>query len=95
MKLGTWLLSLVEPILAKLLLSVGFSVVSIVGFNTLIQQLKTQLQTSVGSLSGDLLGLFMLAGGGTGLGMVMGAITTRLLLWQAQKATQFLGKAPG
>lgn len=94
MKIGAWLLALIEPMIAKILIAVGFSLVSIVGVNTVVQQLKSQLHSTMGSLSGDILGLFLLAGGGTGLGMVMGAITTRLLLWQAQKATQFLGKAP-
>ncbi len=94
MKLGTFLLSLLEPALSRIFVALGLSVVSITGMQAIFQQLKVQLATGVNSLPSDALQLFLIAGGGEGLGILLGAITTRLMLWQVQKSTQFLGKSP-
>lgn len=93
MKIGTWLLSLVQPMIAKILIALGLSAVSIVGVTEAIDALRDQLTSSYSSMPGNFIGLFQLAGGGTAMGMILGAITTRLMLWQAQKSLQFLGKA--
>lgn len=95
MKFGTFLISLLRPALAKILTSLGFSVVSIVGMNALLAQLKTSLTSSFNSLPADALNLFLLGGGGTALGIVFGALTTKLLLWQIQRSTQILGSNNG
>lgn len=95
MKLGTFILSLLEPALARILAALGFSVVSIVGMDLIFDQMKTALITNLSAFPVAALQLFLLAGGGTALGIILGAITTRLLLWQAQKATQILGVNPG
>ena len=94
MKIGTWLLSLLQPALAKILTALGFSLVSIVGLDAIFQQLKGSLTSSLGALPAAALQLFLLAGGGQALGIVLGAITTKLLLWQIQKSTQILGINP-
>jgi hypothetical protein len=41
-----------------------------------------------------MLNVFLLAGGGVGFGMLMGAVTTRVMIWQIQNATKFLGTNP-
>ena len=64
MKLGTWLLSLAQPMLAKILLALGFSVVSIVGMESVINQVRDMLAAGIFGLSPDTLNLFLLAGGG-------------------------------
>ncbi|BEP55047.1 hypothetical protein GmRootV118_22910 [Variovorax sp. V118] len=95
MKLGTFLLSLLQPALAKILLSLGFSVVSIIGMQALLTQLKTSLVSSFSSLPADALSMFLLGGGGIALGIIFGALTTKLLLWQIQRSTQILGSNNG
>lgn len=95
MKIGTWLLSMMQPLLARILTALGFSVVSITGFDLAVGQLKDMVKGGINSLPGDTLNLFLYAGGGYGLGMILGAITTKLLLWQIQSATQILGRNPG
>lgn len=94
MKLGTWLLSLTEPFIAKVLLSLGFSVVSIAGMELVISQLKTGLLSGLTALPPDMLAVFQLAGGGTALGMIFGAITTKITLWAATNSTKILGANP-
>ena len=95
MKLGTWLLSLAQPMLAKILLALGFSVVSIVGMESVINQVRDMLAAGIFGLSPDTPNLFLLAGGGKALGIIMGAVTTKVLLWQIGNATKILGVNPG
>lgn len=95
MKLGTWLLSLVQPFIAKILISLGFSLVTITGMNAILDQIKTQLVSGLGGMAPDMAALFGLAGGGTALGMIVGALTTKLLLWSIQNSVKILGVNPG
>lgn len=92
MKLGTWLLSLLKPAIGKILASLGFSVVTIVGMEAILSQIRTQLVQGLGGLSADMFNVFLIAGGGQALGIITGALTTRLLLWKIQNATKILGK---
>lgn len=94
MKLGTWLLSLTQPFIAKVLLALGFSVVSITGMELIVSDMKTGLLSGLTSLPPDMLAVFQLAGGGTALGMIFGAITTKLTLWAALNSTKILGSNP-
>ncbi len=91
MKFGTWLLSMAQPLLAKILLSLGFSVVSIVGMDLVVTQVKGLLMEKVTSLPAEMLGLFQLAGGGVALGILFGAIATKIMLWQVMNSTKILG----
>ena len=95
MKIGTWVLSLIQPILGRILAALGFSVVSIIGMEAILSQIRTQLVSGLGGMSADMFNLFLLAGGGQALGIITGALTTKLLLWQVQNATKILGVNPG
>lgn len=95
MNLATFLLAIVSPLLGRVLVSLGFSVVTITGFNLVIDQLKDAVVDGVNSLPSQVINVFLLAGGGVGLGLIFGAITTRLLLWQITKSTRILGVNPG
>lgn len=95
MKIATFIMSLVQPLIARILAALGFSVVSIVGVTASLDAIKGQLISSVNSLPADLLNVFLLGGGGISLGMILGAIAFRLALWQIQSATKILGVNPG
>lgn len=94
MKIGTWLFSLVQPFIAKILLALGFSVVTITGFEAAVNQVKSQLVGSVNALPVDLLNVFLLAGGGKGIGIILAAVAVKVLLWQVSSATKILGVNP-
>lgn len=94
MKLGTWILSLLQPAMARILAALGFSVVSITGMDAIFTQLKSQLVSGLYALPVDVLNVFLLVGGGQALGMIVGAAVTRLLLWKVQSATRILGVNP-
>ena len=91
MKIGTWLLAMMQPLIAKIMVSLGFSVVSIVGLQAALAGLKSQFTNSINSLPADMIALFLIGGGGIACGILFGAMTTKLLLWQIQSATKILG----
>ncbi|WP_295856143.1 DUF2523 domain-containing protein [uncultured Xylophilus sp.] len=94
MKLGTWLLALVQPMLAKILLSLGFAVVSITGMEAVLNQVKQVLIANVNNMSGDMLAIFLFAGGGKVFGMILGSVATKVMLWQITQSTKILGVNP-
>lgn len=93
MAIGTWLLSMVQPLLGRILAALGFGVVSLVGVQAALQTLQDQMQSSVNAMPAEMLQLFLYGGGGQALGIIMGACATRVLIWQAQAATKILGVA--
>jgi len=93
MKLGAWLLAMCEPLLAKVLLAIGFQVVTIAGMDVVVGQARAALVANYQGLPADMLSLFYIAGGGLGIGMVLGAIATRLMLWQIVNTVKLLGVA--
>lgn len=95
MKIATFIMSLVQPLIARILTALGFSIVSIAGVTASIEGIKNQLIGSVNNLPVDILNVFLLAGGGYCLGLILGAIAFRLALWQIQSATKILGVNPG
>ncbi len=95
MNIGTWLMSLIQPFTARILASLGFSVVTISGMQEVLTHLKQQFIQSANAMPADVLNLFLLAGGGQGMGIVMGALTTKFLLWQVNSSAKILGWNPG
>ncbi len=93
MKFGTFLLALAEPLLAKILIALGLSVVSIVGVDAVIGTLKTQFISNLSSMPALWLDFALYLWIGKGIGIIFGAITTRLALWSIQNATAVLGKS--
>lgn len=94
MKLGTFLLGLVEPILAKLLIALGFSVVSIVGVDAALNTVKGMVVSNL-SGAGAILDFALYLWMGKALGVIFGACATKLMLWNIQNATKILGKSNG
>jgi hypothetical protein len=95
MKLGTWLLGMMQPLLAKILVSLGFSVITIVGMEAVVGQLKAQIVAQMGALPADVLSFALFMGIGKAIGIIFGACTTKLLLWSIQNATSIIGKNNG
>jgi cell division protein FtsX len=91
MPLAPFLLGLVGSLVGRVLASLGFAVVTIVGVDAVIDELKDKVVEGANSLPGDVYQLFLLAGGGIGIGMIFGAISFRLTLWSIQKAVRVVG----
>jgi hypothetical protein len=95
MKFGTWLLAMVQPLIGRILMSLGMSVVTITGMTVAVHQARDAMINGINTLPVDMLNVFLLGGGGVGFGMIMGAITTRIVIWQIQSATKILSLNPG
>jgi hypothetical protein len=93
MGVGTWLAALMTTLTAKVLLAIGFQVVTITGVAASLAGLRLMIISSFGAVPAAALQLVLLSGVGTGLGIVLGAVAFRLALWQIQSATRVLGVA--
>lgn len=95
MNIGTWLLAMVSPLIGRILITLGFQVVTITGMELIMLTLRAQLVSNLNSLPAVGLQLFALAGGGTGLGIILGAIATRVVLFNIQASVRLLGVNTG
>jgi len=92
--LVTFLLGMAGPLVSRVLMAIGFSVVTVVGLNTVVGQLKGYFLDQLALVPAAGLELALLSGVGTAIGIIFGAITTRMVLWQINNATRILGNAP-
>ena len=95
MKYGTFLVGLVKPLLAKILLTLGFSVVSIVGLEAAFGAVKDIMVSNLNSVPANYIGFALYMWIGKGIGIIMGACATKLALWHVQNATKILAKGNG
>ncbi|MDO5625551.1 MAG: DUF2523 domain-containing protein [Pseudomonadota bacterium] len=91
MPLVVWILGLIGPVVGRVLVSLGFSVVTVVGMDIAIGLLKNQVVGAASSLPADTLALFLMAGGGYAINMIFSAISFRLAYWALTKATRIIG----
>jgi hypothetical protein len=90
---GTWLAAMMGTLTAKVLLALGFQVVTITGVAVAMTTLRTMIITHLGAVPAAGFQILLLAGLGTGLGMLLGAAAFRLALWQIQSSVKILGVA--
>lgn len=94
MKFGTFLLAMVEPLLGKILMALGFSVVTIVGVDAALGQIKNLIIQNMAS-AGAVIDFALYLWIGKGIGIIFGACTTKLAIWNIQRATSILAKGNG
>lgn len=76
------LIALLVPFLiARVLVALGLTIVTITGVNSAYNILVAQVISHLGAVPASILMLFGLAGIGQGLGIVFGAMTYRLALY--------------
>lgn len=89
--LAPFLIGMVGSIVGRVLVSLGFTVVTVVGVEAAIGQMRQFVIASVQSLPSDVLSLFLLAGGGVAMNSILAAITFRLTYWGITKSTRIIG----
>jgi hypothetical protein len=95
MPIGTWLLAMMQPLIARVLLALGFQVITITGMAVATSQLKAMFLQHLNSVANAGLQLALLAGVGEAFGIIFGAIAFKIALWQIQSATRILGVGGG
>lgn len=91
--LGAWLLTMVQPLLGKILMVLGFQVVSIVGITLVVDQVKGMAIGYFQGIPTMALQFLLLGGLSQGMGIIFGAVATRIALWQIQNSVRILGVA--
>lgn len=89
--LTTFLLWIVSGVVARVLVSLGFAVLVVKGVDTSIDTVVSMLRTAESSLPSDIHGLFLMAGGGYCLNLIVSAISFRLSYWALTKSVRVLG----
>jgi hypothetical protein len=91
--LGAWLAAIMGPLTGKVLMALGFSVVSVVGVTTALAQIRTLMLAHAGEIPAAAFQFALLGGVGEGLGLILGAIAFRVALWSVANTTRILGVA--
>lgn len=89
--IATWLASLAPSLVKRTLLALGFGVAVIAGISSVAGQLQEYIYANVNGLPADLLGIMNLAGMGTGLNIVLGAIVSRVTLHVLVASSRVIG----
>jgi len=81
---------LATPILARILIALGFSAVTFVGASAAVDQLKSLVISNLGAGSMAGIQIAGLAGVWVALGMLWGAINFTIALWGMTKAVRIV-----
>ena len=85
------IIALVASVIARVLLSIGFAVVTVKGVDIAIDKVVDMLVMAEHSLPSDIRNLFLIAGGGYCLNVIIAAISFRLSYWALTKSVRILG----
>lgn len=88
-------MALVEPIIGRILVTLGLSIVTVTGFQQVVNILQDQLIARVNALPVTTMQVFLIGGGGVGISMIVSAIAVRVMMWQVMNAKKILGANPG
>lgn len=91
MPFAAFLMAMVPSLLARIMGALGFAVVTFTGMSLLMDQVIGVAQGFWGGLPAGMLALAGLAGVGQALSIIMGAVLTRVAIWQIQRAVRILG----
>ncbi|RUP27718.1 MAG: DUF2523 domain-containing protein [Curvibacter sp.] len=93
MNFAAFLASMAAPIVSRVLMALGFSVITVTGVSVAIDQLKNLILTNLGTANTNILQLAGLIGCWQGLGMIFGAVTFAITLRGLTSLSGWIGKA--
>lgn len=85
------LASLAGPIVARVLMALGFSVVTVTGVDIAIGAVKDEILANLAEAPIAALQLAGLSGCWSALGMIFGAMTFAVTFWSLTQATKIIG----
>lgn len=89
------LAALAGPITARVLIALGFSVVTVTGVAVSVTAIKQQIIANLQAAPLSMLQMIGLSGGWVALGLIFGAMTWCVSFWMLTKAQSILGSAAG
>lgn len=93
MNVAAWLLTLVGPLVVRIVAALGFTAVTYTGVTALINQLVTTAQNNWSAMPTAVLQLCTLSGIPQVLGMIFGAYMARVAMWAAVGAARYVLKS--
>lgn len=91
MALAAFLVAMVGPLVARILVSLGFSLVTVAGLTAAVAALKTQITSGIGALPAAAISLGGLLGIWECFGLVLGAASF-VIAWHSTKGFWMLAK---
>jgi len=93
MNIASWLLTLVGPLVVRIIAALGFTAVTYSGVTSLVDQLVQTAQQNWSSMPVAVLQLLTLSGIPQVLGMIFGAYMARVAMWAAVGAARYVLKS--
>jgi hypothetical protein len=90
--LGTWLLAMAQPLLAKILISLGMTITTVTGLTFAYSTLKSQIESGFNGMPAAALQLVALAGFPVALGAILGAVVFVITWHTLTSATKLVFK---
>lgn len=85
---GVYLTSISVPIVKRVFLALGIGVVTFIGLDVVFNQILQSAQSSWGAIPSAVAGMMGLAGIPDAIGIIFGALTTRLSMIQLKQLAQ-------
>lgn len=83
--IAAFLMALVGPVAKRVLLSLGFGLVSYAAIATAVNSLLGSAKSAWGGMTGDVLSLVQLSGANTAVSIIAGAIVAKVALMAVTK----------
>ncbi len=83
--ISVFLMSLVGPVVKRILVSLGVGLVSYAAISTAVNALLGSAKSAWGGMSGDVLSLVELSGANTAISIIAGAIVAKVALMAVTK----------
>lgn len=90
MNLFAFLVSIVGPLVVRVVMALGFTAVTYTGVTVLVDALLVTAQTNWAAMPTAVLQLATLSGIPTVMGMIFGAYMARVAMWAASSATKYV-----
>jgi len=90
MNLASFLLGIIGPLALRVLTALGIGTLTFTGVTEGVNALIQAAVQNYASIPADILGLCAVAGVPQALGIICGAMTARVGMWAAIKATSFV-----
>lgn len=90
MPLAAFLLTLIGPLVIRILLVLGITTVTFTGVTVALNALIAIAQQNWSSIASDLLGLASIAGIPQCIGIITGSMSTRVAMWAAISSTRWI-----
>lgn len=89
--LAAWFASLVPGLVARVMLALGFGVLTVTGVNLAWDQIKAAVIANFGAAPAAMTQLAGLSGAGDAIAVILGAISARVALYVATKGARIVG----